>query len=631
MRATRTLNRITVPGIFAWLIPIILFWGVLAFHIPPSLTQSFHRFSPLVFLVILFSYYLTFQIKGALGVLTGFGLTMILFALSLSYVWTSGFSDNFLIGGLLPYKDAKNYYLGANLLLHGLPIRVAGQAVGRPLFPGFLSSLLLLTGQNLKAALAVLTQLAGIGVYLSARPVRRSTGALGGALYLGFMYYYFQRHAGYTMSESLGFIGGCFGFVLLWRAAQDRKWFDLLLGLGVLLVAVSARAGAFLIFPLLALWAGRIFGGEKRTSLILAIGVLAILAAGFLIANAVYPRLVGVPEGSSFGNFAYTIYGQVRGGIGWHSAIDELGTRNSSRVYQAAWDNFLDNPSGFGRGILNAYADFFLPRAGTVYPFEEDISSGILWVLATGLLLRGLYLVIFKHRSDILLFLLAGWIGIVLSIPFLPPVDGGNRFYASTMPFFFAMLAVGTSRSGHDEIPAADNGDVYFLRGFGISLLALTVLLPPVTLRASSLPALDAPVCSPEQRPFAINLHPGSYIDLIQEGKGSCGLVPTICFADFRQRNTELQIDDFYQQLDTLAASSGSGIRIIPTLNLLDGYFQYFVATDPGLFENSTRKTVSGCATRILTENQRIFLIESVSSSAEQTGYDVNRLIRYNR
>jgi hypothetical protein len=125
--------------------------------------------------------------------LTGFGLTMLLFALSLSYLWTSGFSDNFLIGGLLPYKDAKNYYLGANLLLHGLPIRVAGQALGRPLFPGFLSSLLLLTGQNLKVTLAVLVQLAGIGLYLSARQIRQFMGVLAGALYITFMYFYFQR------------------------------------------------------------------------------------------------------------------------------------------------------------------------------------------------------------------------------------------------------------------------------------------------------------------------------------------------------------------------------------------------------------------------------------------------------
>ena len=65
---------------------------------------------------------------------------MLLLALTLSFLWTSGFSDNFVIGGLLPYKDAKNYFLGANLLLNGCLIRNAGQALGRPLFSGFLSS-----------------------------------------------------------------------------------------------------------------------------------------------------------------------------------------------------------------------------------------------------------------------------------------------------------------------------------------------------------------------------------------------------------------------------------------------------------------------------------------------------------
>jgi len=47
-------------------------------------------------------------------------------------------------------------------------------------------------------------------------------GALAGTLYITFMYFYFQNIAGYAMSESLGFIGGCFGFALLWHAAQRR-------------------------------------------------------------------------------------------------------------------------------------------------------------------------------------------------------------------------------------------------------------------------------------------------------------------------------------------------------------------------------------------------------------------------
>ena len=174
--------------------------------------------------------------------------------------------------------------------LHGLPIRVAGQALGRPLFPGFLSSLLLLTGQNLKLALAVLVQLAGLGSYLSARRVRQSMGVLAGTLYITFMVFYFQSFSGYAMSESLGFIGGCFGFALLWHAAEKRKWFDLLAGLSLLMVAVSARAGAFFIFPLLALWAGWTFRGKhsERRILYFAFTASLLLWGAFLVADEVF-------------------------------------------------------------------------------------------------------------------------------------------------------------------------------------------------------------------------------------------------------------------------------------------------------------------------------------------------------
>ena len=192
MGALLNIKRMNINKVGAWLVPVTLFWLVLAFEIPYSFTQYFHRYDLIVFLSIAVLYYLSFCSKDNQSFLTVLSLTMLLFALTLSYLWTSGFSDNFLIGGLLPYKDAKNYYLGANLLINGLPIRVAGQAVGRPLFPGFLSSLLLLTGQNLKIALAILAQLAAIGLYLSARQIRKLMGALAGTLYITFMYFYFQ-------------------------------------------------------------------------------------------------------------------------------------------------------------------------------------------------------------------------------------------------------------------------------------------------------------------------------------------------------------------------------------------------------------------------------------------------------
>ena len=75
-----------------------------------------------------------------------------------------------------------------------------------------------------------------------------------------------------------------------------------------------------------------------------------------------------------------------------------------------------------------------------------------------------------------------------------------------------------------------------------------------------------------------------------------------------------MHIDDFYQQLDTLASTSQSDMRIIPTINLLDGYFQYFVLPDSQMLDGISHDLLSGCATRIQTENQRIFLIESIST-----------------
>jgi hypothetical protein len=225
---------------------------------------------------------------------------------------------------------------------------------------------------------------------------------------------------------------------------------------------------------------------------------------------------------------------------------------------------------------------------------------------------------IFKPRSDVSTLVLVGFVGIFLSIPFLPPIDGGNRFYASSMPFFFVLLAAGSSRFIRvDETPAPVKNELFFLRLISVSLLVLIVLLPPLTLRASSRPAFNAPACSPEQRPFVIRVIQGSYIDLVGDENTSCGLAPEICLDDFRKHNTEIGIDDFYQGLDTIASSSPSGLRIIPTINLLDGYFQYFVLADGQVPAVPSQGLFSGCAARVQTENQRIFLIESLSVSDE--------------
>lgn len=148
MNTSMELKRIKFGPAISVLVPLLLFWVVLSLRVPYPITFHFHSQSAGLFAVILLLYYFSLRLPENRGVLVGLGLTMLLFALALSYIWTSGFSDNFISGSLLPYKDAKNYYLGANLILNGLPVEKAGQAVERPLFPGFLASLLTMTGRK---------------------------------------------------------------------------------------------------------------------------------------------------------------------------------------------------------------------------------------------------------------------------------------------------------------------------------------------------------------------------------------------------------------------------------------------------------------------------------------------------
>src|SRR5262245_55110503 len=171
-----------------FLLPLFLFWLILWARIPDSFTQYFHMYSLGLFFIVIALYYVSFSFPGKLETLLPLGLTMVLVSLSLSYMWTSGFSDNFVIGGLLPYKDGKNYYAGANLILNGLPMLKAGQATERPLFPGFLATLLWLTGQNLKITLGIIVQLVGIGIFFSAKQIRDLFGDLAASLFATLLY-----------------------------------------------------------------------------------------------------------------------------------------------------------------------------------------------------------------------------------------------------------------------------------------------------------------------------------------------------------------------------------------------------------------------------------------------------------
>ena len=613
-------------GILTIGLPLSMYWLILLLEIPLAVSQYFFSYSSGLFIIILVFYFIIFRLPGRYGTLAGLGFTMLIFALALSYKWTSGFSDNLIMGGLVPYKDGKNYYQGASLILNGLPPLDANQSTERPLFPSFFASTLFLTGQNLKIALAVTVQLAGVGIYLSARQFYKTYGALGAALLAALLFLYIQPWVGYVMSEMFGFTLGCWGFALIWSATNKPNWQPLILGTLLLMMAVSARAGTFFVFPMLALWIGWIRRGGKWFDLKMAVyALLGILLLYFLV-NPVYSRALGIPPGSSFGNFSYALYGQARGGTGWHSAIEELGTRDPSVVYRATWEYFLKHPISLFIGFAKSYRDFFFIGDAGIFPFGkygfQNIPGVILWLAAIFLLFLGFKQLIRDMHSNLSSLLLAFFLGIFLSIPFLPPIDGGSRFYASTMSFFFAIPAAGIA-SISNKIQNGSAAQVDLSEGVKIStsisivLIFMTTIAPLMMVAFVRFPEPIQPICSSDQAPFVIETHPDSYLDLFQRGSLQCGSAPEVCFDDFERNNTELVTDDFYQELFRLSENGSVDVRIVPAIDWVDGKFHYFYIPRDMLPAGRGSGALAGCAIEIRTTFQSIFKVESVQPGSK--------------
>jgi len=572
-----------------------------------------------LFLLLFFLYVLSFVAESRTEIPLGLLVTLVIGGLTLLDKWGSGFSDNSLIGGLLPYKDGGNYYISAEMLLNGIRISRGGSsAAWRPLFPGFFAIFLLLTRHHLQWALALIYGWAGIGLYLASRRVARDYGILAGSLLATFLFFYLQPSIGSTMSESAGFLFGCLSFVLLWRAAQYQNAREFLAGLVVLTLALSIRAGAFFILPMLVLWAGWTFRGTGKFSMRWAGIAVLVSAAAFVTMNVIYPRLVVERGVIAFGNFAYTLFGQVRGGTGWNSAIKIVGTTDPEPIMQETLRFFRQHPLSFFIGAAKSYRDFFFTEIG-LFQFMSDPKEGLIgklfWIAA--LLLFGAGIIRawrFWKVNPVFSFLLACLIGVFFSVPFLPPIDGGSRFYASSMVFSLALPALALPFELPIALPfqshplANRDKHISYFAIFSFSAVVVLVIFPILILHFSSPSLFSAPTCSENLRPFVVKLYPGSYLDLVKAG--DCGFAPDICMPDFIKNCTELKTDDFYQEIVSIADQKNA-LRMTLALNLLNGNAFYLIGTPEQLDISAPGQILAGCAVYIRTRTQYIYLIQS--------------------
>jgi hypothetical protein len=564
------------------LIALAVYFACLSLPLPRQIGLNV-RYSFLFILILLMAGgYLCYRLPGFTGRTLALTFTLTLFALALSGLWTSGQTEQYILGGIFPYSDASNYYFDALRALEGTVFNIF--SASRPLYPALLASTLALTQLDFQKSLLLLNLLPAFATYFSVREVQRSHGTLAAALFLTVSYFYFRWYIGAAMSEVLGYSLGLAGFALLWRCATSEAlhapnmpflatlkkagWLGLA-GIYLLTLALNARNGAFFVLPLLAIWLAWLMKKGRQISWrFLGLSMLAI-AAAFLLTKGI-SLLVTDPNNNGDYHLAMQLYSLVTGGKDWialindHYELTKLST-NQLMIQSLAIDfkYFLAHPSDLFKGLYINWVSYFLDVNRGGYSFlggTSSIASQDARIVMFFLGAAGLLACILRRDQPESWLILAASLGNFLSIPFVPPLNTFNlRLFAATIwvegifPALGLAFLVQAIAKKHwpwldKELtasrPGAAGGSGLLIYSAALMLL-LTAgpLLTRVTVRPAALPTATASTetsaaasCPAPQITVFTRLEPGSYIGLVDNNDPRAGMLPYVRLAFFKNK-----------------------------------------------------------------------------------------------
>ena len=546
----------TLPHLIWVAIVFALYGAVFYVFLPPQFESRGIFFTDEILLITLsiLVYYVIKQPNWEWKYV-GLFLTLFVFALPLLRLWNTAESTWNIILGLLPWADAEGYYTDAHSLING---GLFGAFSGRrPLFASLLAVLMKLSSQNLQLVLIIFAAMNALAVFLFALEIHRQFGPVAAVATVYISQIFYRPYAGTTLTEQLGFPIGLLAYAILIRCVKvpHRIWFAL--GLMLLTFALLVRAGAFFVL-LVPVAYGSFVSLRKgqpiwRTSLVLIIAILFPLIINIWLGRAVASR-----DALPFGNFAYTLYGQAVEGRRWTQVIldhPDLATleepERSQKIYRLAFEEIRKNPFGVVKGSIKAWRDFFLPSAISVFSFLDVGNKSInliIQIIASLLSLWGIWISWHERQNPVHGFILASTLGIIISIPFLPPIDAGIRPYAATMAVIFLPILVAVSRlSGGSvsESPPADTRTAMIAASYGLCLIAAAVFggfFLKVTARS---PIVQAGRCPPGFVSAHIEVNQGSYVLLVESNSMSNSRVPVILLKDVLKSFDEFPYGDF--------------------------------------------------------------------------------------
>jgi hypothetical protein len=519
-----------------------------------------YDFSAVILLFLVFILIPTF-FPDQIGKPLQFIFFMMIWALPLAGLWGSANSEPGIIGGLLPTSDASGYFIDAMRLLNGdLISDFSGK---RPIFSMILAVIVYLSGFQIQWVQSIFAFITALSAYFVMDEFEWRYGKIPGVLAGLILFIFYRRFNGLILTEQIGLTFGLLGLLLMVKAANNRKWLLYIGGTCLITIGLLARAGTFLVIPCLIIWGWVLFNQHSlkfKSALIGTTIVVILLGFGF---NSWIDKVFASEQSAPFSNFSYSFYGLAQGGVGWtqvftdHPEVEKMNNIDmTNTIYRLALDSIREHPEKLSSGIIKTYQLFFDVRgksciycffsSGDVVIFGSKTGSFstmnllakiILFVLAA----LGIIYSILNRKKPVCSLVLFYFIGILLSVPFVPPGDADRmRVYAVIIPLLAFIPTLGLewllsfSKIKYLKLNFRNETPEEYVYAWSIFIILFCFITPALTIKMiAHQPDSPQTVCLPEEESVYFSYQKGLAINILPEQSISTITFPNISYGQY--------------------------------------------------------------------------------------------------
>lgn len=443
----------------------------------------------------------------------------------------SGASDQYALGGVVPWSDAFTMQLNTQRFLYGGTMSQATAI--RPISTVFYAVFLRLFGNNYFALQIFLAVSIALCMISALDSVRGCYGNICGALFYTVLFFYIRQRLGTFMTEQYGFICGLLCCFFLLTGMRKQKQILMLLSFLFLSIGLNARPAAMFLFPAIGLWYFFVYLENTPHRFLWAGAALIIMLSGFIMNRAAQKAVYGddpIPNRQA----AEMVYGLCLGGKAWGDVVStpEMTALNQSEniikdVASLCMPVLKEHPENillalktifFDSLIKSEYYGAFSYVRGNPQRFQKAVRFGFmaLWLL-------GVFTLIRKREKPQNSLLLVSVLGIILSECAAVPFSTNYlRLYAVSMwvpacvtGIFPQMLLSEKSRKeylagrmtlpDYDYFPYIIGGMIFLIAVFGTNFISSAPLAIPSVLPGK---------CAADEDILLTSIDPGSFIYL---------------------------------------------------------------------------------------------------------------------